>query len=81
MMIKEREVKVIGERCNEGIKVIEFSAPLSSQEYHYERPTVNSFGDQPLVADPLDDKYIRLGDSLFKTDENRQGRGAKWGLR
>jgi len=47
MMIKEREVKVIGEICNEGIKVIEFSAPLSSQEYHYERPTLNSIGDQP----------------------------------
>ena len=27
------------------------------------------------MVDPLDDKYIRLGDSFFKTDESRQGSG------
>ena len=27
------------------------------------------------MVDPLDDKYIRLGDSSFKTDESSQGSG------
>ena len=76
VMVKAQQVDIVGERCNdEGIKVIEFSAPLSRQEYHYERPTSKSFGDQPLVVDPLDDKYIRLGDSAFETDESSQGSG------
>ena len=75
VMIKAKHVEVIGERCNdEGIKIIEFSDPSSlSQEYHFERPTAATFGDQPLVVDPLDEKYIRLGGSNFDTGENSQG--------
>ena len=70
VMIKAKAVEVIGERCNdEGMKILEFSDPLSAQEYHFERPTASSFGDQPLVIDPLDDRYIRLGESHIDTKE------------
>ena len=77
IMIKAKHVEVIGERCNdEGIKIIDFSVPSpNSQEYHYEKPTAHSFGDQPLVLDPLDNKYVRLGDSGFHTGETSQGTG------
>ena len=77
IMINAKHVDVVGERCNdEGIKIIDFSVPSpNSQEYHYEKPTAHSFGDQPLVLDPLDAKYVRLGDSGFHTGETSQGSG------
>ena len=75
VMIKAKSVDVIGHKCNkEGIKIIEFSNSSSScsssdEEYHFERPTFNSFGDQPLMIDPLDRKYVRLGISNINTKE------------
>ena len=72
VMVKAKSVEVIGERCNEeGIKIMEFSPP-SEQDYHFERPTSETFGDQPLVVDPLDDKYVRLGESNIDTKEKSQ---------
>ena len=76
VMISAKAVEVIGERCNEeGIKMLEFSNPLSSlaqYSYHFERPTSSTFGDQPHVVDPLDEKYVRLGESSFDTGESSQ---------
>ena len=78
VMIKAKSVEVIGEKCNEeGIKMLEFSAPLSStaEEYHFERPTSETFGDQPLILDPLDKRYVQLGESGINTGEKSQGIG------
>jgi histone-lysine N-methyltransferase SETD7 len=75
VMIKGKSVKVIGDKCNEeGIKIIEFSDSCSSmnEEYHFESPSSNTFGDQPLVVDPLDNKYVRLGISNVDTNEKSQ---------
>jgi hypothetical protein len=76
VMIKAKAVEVIGERCNEeGIKIVEFSSPSTAQEYHFEKPTSKTFGDQPLVLDPLERKYVRLGESDLNTGEKSQGIG------
>ena len=75
IMIDARPVEVVGERCNdEGIKILKFSSPniASNHSYHFERPTAHSYGDQPLLVDPLDDKYIRLGESSINTNEDSQ---------
>lgn len=48
--IAGRESQVIGERCNEsGIKILKFSEP-AGPVFHYEPPSNDSFGDQPLLG-------------------------------
>ena len=72
-MINAKSVEVIGEKCNEeGIKIIEFASTNSSQSYHFERPTIDSYGDQPFVLDPLDNKYINISSSTMNTRESSQ---------
>lgn len=76
IMINAKAIKVIGENCNEeGLKILKFSEPESSQSYHYERPNLNSFGDQPFILDPLDREYINLANSTIDTNETSQDDG------
>ena len=76
IMINAKAVEIIGENCNEeGIKIMKFSDPESSQGYHFQRPNLNSFGDQPFVLDPLDAKYINLANSTIDTKETSQDDG------
>ena len=73
IMINAKSVEVIGEKCNEeGIKILEFSSTSSSQSYHFKRPTIDSYGDQPFVLDPLDKKYINIASSTIDTKESSQ---------
>ncbi len=44
------EVEIVGERCNEqGMRELLFSDP-SGPTFHYNPPTMSSFGDQPLIC-------------------------------
>lgn len=43
--------------------MLEFSQP-QGPIYHYSEPTNTSFGDQPLLRDPLAKKYISVKNSL-----------------
>ena len=73
VMINATAIEVIGEKCNEeGIKIIEFSSANSSQSYHFKRPNIDSYGDQPFVLDPLDKKYIDIARSTIDTNESSQ---------
>ena len=72
-MINAKFVEVIGEICNdEGIKIIEIASTNSSQSYHFERLTIESYGDQPFVLEPLDSKYINISSSTINTKESSQ---------
>ena len=48
LMIKARPAEIIGEKCENGIKILEFSDP-KGPEFHYDPPTTDSFGDQPNI--------------------------------
>ena len=68
-------VDITGEYCNkQGIKVLEFSDSTSylGITFRYKRPNSDSMGDQPLIVDPLDNKYIDLGQSSIDTGEFSQ---------
>jgi hypothetical protein len=48
--VEGREAEVIGDSCNElGIKVLQLTEP-SGPVYHYNPPSKDSFGDQPLLG-------------------------------
>ena len=57
LLVAGRESKVIGVRCNRGIMEVDFAEPRGPV-YHYEPATNETYGDQPMLADPLDMKYI-----------------------
>lgn len=63
VMVAAREVEVRGFRCERGIVRIKFSKP-SGPVFHYKPPTTRSFGDQPDVTDPLDNKYVYSAPSI-----------------
>ena len=55
-----QESDVIGYQCNiDGIPMVTTSEPRGPT-FHYDRPSVDSFGDQPHIQDPLDKKYVNL---------------------
>merc|ERR1711963_700510 len=73
IMIYAKSVEVIGEICNEeGIKIIEIASTNSSQSYHFERLTIDSYGDQPFILEPLDSKYINISSSTMNSRESSQ---------
>ena len=73
VMINATYVEVIGEYCKEGIKILKFSdPPLLSTTYRFTRPNSSSMGYQPLVVDPLDNKYVKIGHSSIETREPSQ---------
>jgi hypothetical protein len=48
--VSGEEVEIVGERCNEqGMRELLFSDP-SGPTFHYNPPTMSSFGDQPLIC-------------------------------
>ena len=58
LLVKGQAAEVVGERCNElGVKVLKFSRS-EGPFYHYSPATEETFGDEPLVGDPLDNRYI-----------------------
>ena len=61
----------------DGIPVLKISKPRGPT-YYYNRPTKLSFGDQPLVQDPLDKKYVNLKKSrAFPNATANEGAFAK----
>ena len=75
VMMNASVVDITGEYCNkQGIKVLEFSDSTSylGITFRYKRPNSDSMGDQPLIVDPLDNKYIDLGQSSIDTGEFSQ---------
>ncbi|XP_059086689.1 uncharacterized protein LOC131883271 [Tigriopus californicus] len=72
IMISAQESEVTGEKCQNGIKILKFSSP-TGPNFHYNPPTKNSFGDQPLLRDPLDVRYVHLKPS---EDLDNAGEGA-----
>jgi hypothetical protein len=62
-MIDGQEADLTSQKCDEnGIKEVEFSPP-KGPIFHYEEATNETFGDQPMLRDPLDKKYVHLMDS------------------
>ena len=77
LMVNGQEAEVIGEHCNEyGIKVLKFSQP-SGPIYHYEPATNITFGDQPLLRDPLAKKYLYLktSNNLIADESSEESEG------
>ena len=75
LMLNASVVSIIGESCNkDGIKVFKFSKSnlYRGITFHYKRPGSDSMGDQPFVVDPLDNKYIDIGESSIDTGEDSQ---------
>ena len=73
LMQNAKPVEIVGVNCNlEGIKILQFSPSSFTHTYHFERPTSITFGDQPNIVDPLDGKYLRLGESIIETSELSQ---------
>ncbi len=63
MQVEGREADITSWKCTEnGIRALEFSQP-KGPKFHYEPPTQNTLGDQPLLRDPLDKKYVILKNS------------------
>ena len=63
LLIRGQAAEVVGEKCaEEGIKALKFSDP-SGPFYHYNPASPDSFGDEPLVGDPLDNRYTYLNKS------------------
>ena len=71
IMMAARKTRIIGERCNKGIKEIKTAKPKpSSPLLKYFRPNQIRIADQPRVIDALDNRnvYIKMaefGDSVF----------------
>lgn len=53
---------VVRQRCENGIRVVEFSAP-EGPTFKFDPPTEESFGDSPLVRDPYEEKMVKLSQS------------------
>ena len=71
IMKAARQTRIIGERCNKGIKEIKLARPkTSSPLLKYLRPNQIRIADQPTVMDALDKTNIYIttgefGDSVF----------------
>eukprot|EP00095_Tigriopus_kingsejongensis_P003382 maker-scaffold153_size302544-snap-gene-2.26 protein:Tk03382 transcript:maker-scaffold153_size302544-snap-gene-2.26-mRNA-1 annotation:"hypothetical protein BRAFLDRAFT_120570" len=62
LMVSAQEATVTMEKCQDGLKMFQFSKP-EGPKFHYDPPTKDSFGDQPLLGDPLDNRYVYLSQS------------------
>ena len=80
IMIEGNPSKIIGERCNDGIKEIKTSkikpdAPV----FKYRRPTRLRIGDQPTIMDPYETQTVYVknsdwgDDGLFAKRDIRDG--------
>ena len=71
IMTAVRQTKIIGERCNKGIKEIKLARPKTcSPLLRHFRPNQIRIADQPTVMDALDKRNIYIktgefGDSVF----------------
>ena len=59
IMISAKETTITRIRCKNGLVELDF-APAWGTEFHYSVPSNETFGDQPTVTDPLDDKYVYM---------------------
>ena len=64
IMVDAKEALVSGAKCESGLLRLHFSQPVSGKSFRYDPPSATSFGDQPLVGDPLDNRYVFLFQSL-----------------
>jgi histone-lysine N-methyltransferase SETD7 len=62
-MIAAKQSKIVGERCNRGIKEIRTAKPKDERPtFRYQRPDRLRICDQPRVMDPYERKNIYIGD-------------------
>ena len=67
-----KSAHVFRSRCENGIKVVEFSDPKTEDPtFKFDPPTDTSFGDSPLIRDPFEAIFVRSGPS--KTHESEEG--------
>ena len=67
VMKAARETRIIGERCNRGIKEIKLARPkTSSPLLKYFRPNQIRIADQPRVMDALDKRNIYIKTAEFE---------------
>ena len=65
LQISGQEANVISSICNKnGIHVLKLSQP-HGPVFHYKEATNETFGDQPHLRDPLDEKYVYVKDSTL----------------
>ena len=62
-MIAAKASRIIGERCNQGMKEIRIAEPKrNAATFKYSRPSRVRLGDQPLLMDPYERKNIYISD-------------------
>ena len=72
-MQKAQESQILESKCDKnGMRILTFSRP-NGPFFHYEEPSSENFGDQPLEMDPLDKKYLVIKNS---TSFDSAGQGA-----
>ncbi|TRY64354.1 hypothetical protein TCAL_03641 [Tigriopus californicus] len=72
IMVKGQQSAITGYRCVNGILELKFSEP-SGPFFHFKAPTNETFGDQPLLTDILDDKYIIVKESKVEHEVADEG--------
>ena len=61
VMVRGKPAKIIGERCNDGIKEIKISRIRpDAPTFKYSRPTRVNIGDQPTKMDPYEKKCVYI---------------------
>ncbi len=67
-----KSANVLRSRCDNGMKVVEFSDPRPEDPtFKFDPPTDTSFGDSPLIRDPFEAIFVRSGPS--KSHESEVG--------
>ena len=77
VMKEAEEVEVVACRCVKGILQLRFSQPSRGQTFAAGIPTKDSYGDQPSVTDPLDNRYIEVRESAVEHEVADEGAFAK----
>uniref|UniRef100_A0A0K2TBW1 SET domain-containing protein n=2 Tax=Lepeophtheirus salmonis TaxID=72036 RepID=A0A0K2TBW1_LEPSM len=72
ILIEGKEATLTGVRCVNGIYEARFSEP-EGPSYHYLPATNETYGDQPMLTDPLDKKYYYLKKSNVDHELADQG--------
>ena len=78
-MIAAKPTKIVAEKCKNGIKILKFAKPAKDAPVlKYQRPDFIRPGDQPQVADPFEQKVIKIAkgvnqDGVFARKDIRIG--------
>lgn len=72
IMVKAQQSTITGYRCINGVLELRFADP-TGPFYHFKAPSNETFGDQPLLTDILDDKYLVVKQSNVEHEVADEG--------